>query len=77
MEMEETAVKADEIEKSDTEVKLDAAEKSVTKPDVTETGKTVVVGVSVRAAKPRSGTKKAAVVIENQISLFDILDETA
>ena len=55
----------------------DVAEKSVTKPDVTETGSTVIVDVSVRAAKPRSGTKKAAVVIENQISLFDILDETA
>ena len=55
----------------------DVAEKSATKPDTTETGSTVIVDVSVRAAKPRSGTKKAAVVIENQISLFDILDETA
>ncbi len=66
-------------EKSDTAVKLDAAaEPEVTaKSNAVETGKTVVVDVSVCAAKPRSDTKKAAVVIENQISLLDILDETA
>ena len=64
-----------ETEKST--AKSDVAEKSVTKPDVTEACRTVVVDVSARAAKPRSGTKKATVVIENQISLFDILDETA
>ena len=85
-EKSDTATKPDTIEKSGTlpsaiaegsTAESNAAEKSVTKPDVTETGRTVVVDVSVRAVKPRSGTKKAAVVIENQISLFDILDETA
>lgn len=85
VETEQVVEKPDTTEKFDplssaaegSTTESDVAEKSVMKPDTTETGRTVVVDVAVRAAKPRFSTKKAAVVIENQISLFDILDETA
>lgn len=53
-------------------VEPDAAEVTAAKEPVAKADTTVILNMAAQTAKPKSGAKKKAAVLENQLSLFDI-----